>query len=89
MVNILESHLSLYISGLEPKGILKDTFLASLVGGSQGHRLDPQSHLVLLGANQCISGLLTQSVPYQSLSFTRNGTLAVFIIQPNFIVLLG
>ena len=86
MVNILESHLSLYISGLEPKGILRYTFLASLVGGSQGHRLDPQRPF---SSVRCISGFLTQSVPYQSLSFTRNGTLAVFIRQPNFLVRLG
>ena len=31
MVNLLEAHLSLYVTGLEPKGILKYTFLAILV----------------------------------------------------------
>ena len=31
MVNLLETHLSLYVSSLEPKGILKYIFLASLV----------------------------------------------------------
>ena len=31
MVNLLEAHLSLYVIGLEPKGILKYTFLAILV----------------------------------------------------------
>ena len=30
-VNLLEAHLSLYVTGLEPKGILKYTFLAILV----------------------------------------------------------
>ena len=31
MVNLLEAHLSLYVTGLEPRGILKYTFLAILV----------------------------------------------------------
>lgn len=31
MVNLQESHLSWYISGLEPQGILKYIFLANLV----------------------------------------------------------
>ena len=70
MVNLLESLINLYVSGLEPNGILKYAFLASLVEASV---IDwtPKVFESCKGASQYIFGLLVQSVSHQSLALTK------------------
>ena len=62
MVELLESHLSLYISGLDLRGNLKYAFLAFLAEARA--YIEPTKLLSPIDTSQYISGCLTQSVPY-------------------------